>query len=106
MANKLYNTHTLPTKNVVGTKPHKCTWCGTEIKKGEQHHYWRSVGDGFTENRMHGGCLAIAIGIGEFIYKPFKNRKTTPKDVTPASPPNPQATDDSTCSANEANDAR
>jgi len=76
MPNKLYNTHTLPTKAVKGTKAHKCTWCGTEIAKGEQHHYWRSVGDGFTENRMHGPCLAIAIGIGEFIYKPFRNRKT------------------------------
>ena len=76
MPNKLYNTHTLPTKAVKGTKAHKCTWCGTEIAKGDQHHYWRSVGDGFTENRMHGPCLAIAIGIGEFIYKPFRNRKT------------------------------
>ena len=83
MANRLYNTHTLPTKDVVGAKEHRCTWCGTPIAKGERHHYWRSVGDGFTENRMHGQCLALAIGIGEFIYKPFRNRKTDSMTATP-----------------------
>jgi hypothetical protein len=61
--------HTLPTKLKKGIKAHSCNWCGKLIPKGEPHEYWRSVGDGYTENRMHPKCLQDAIAAGDFVYK-------------------------------------
>ena len=75
---RMFNTHTLPTKMVKAAKPHECTWCGCQIKKGEIAHYWRSVGDSFTENRMHPNCLAAAILKANFIYKPKRENKAKP----------------------------
>ena len=68
----------LPTKRIKGLKDHACTWCGNQIKKGEEHHYWRSVGDSLTENRMHTPCLAAAVTVGDFKYKPRSHKKATP----------------------------
>lgn len=79
--NRMFKTHTLPTKKVVAAKQHDCTWCGCLIKKGETHHYWRSVGDSYTENRMHFACLAASIFEDEFIYKPKKHSKKSAMEI-------------------------
>lgn len=40
-------------------KPHRCTWCGEQILKGEVHHKWACTFEGtFSDNRLHAACFA------------------------------------------------
>lgn len=85
----------LPTKQVVAAKTHFCTWCNRNINKGDTYEYWRSVGDGFTENRMHHECLMVAIADGTFQYKAYKNKHPSwaakPRKTAPDAPDLPGA---------------
>jgi hypothetical protein len=69
--------HTLPTKHRAGLKDHDCTWCGCPIKKGEMHHYWRSVDNSYVENRTHDECLAAAVAAGDFEFRPRQSGRRT-----------------------------
>lgn len=44
-------------ESIVARKPHRCTWCGQEIAKGERYDMWKSVDDGWFTNRMHPECV-------------------------------------------------
>ena len=44
-------------KWVIGTKEHRCEWCGQSIHKGEKHYQYKGVWDGEWQNwRMHEEC--------------------------------------------------
>ena len=43
-------------KNVIARKPHRCTWCGEPIAKGESYWKWKSVNGAWFTSKMHPEC--------------------------------------------------
>lgn len=47
------------TETTRAIKPHRCTWCGQRIEKGERYFRWVSFGDSVFVNKMHAGCMTV-----------------------------------------------
>lgn len=66
-------------KEIKAAKPHRCTWCGQSIEKGEKHSMWKSVDGGWFTNRMHPECAdACAEECREWNddeYQPYDNER-------------------------------
>lgn len=64
---------------ITARKPHRCTWCGQAIEKGEQHFMWKSVDDSWFTNRMHRECLDACTEechfYGEVEYPAYQNER-------------------------------
>ncbi len=63
----------------LANKPHRCTWCGEQIPKGERYWKWKSVEDSWSTSKMHDECL-VALNnewaeSGETEYFPYENER-------------------------------
>ena len=58
-------------------KVHRCTWCGEDIKVGEQYTTWKSVDDSWFTSKMHPECRDDASEHvdGDMTYEPYEGER-------------------------------
>lgn len=72
-------SHVFPKTTRRARREHKCTWCGADIKRGEEYIRWLSIDEdhGFT-NKMHVDCNKASdddyLQCGEG-YMPYDNER-------------------------------
>lgn len=55
-------------------KPHRCTYCGESITKGDKYQHQKGNYDGrWFESKMHPECFDDMCEFGEGEYKPYSN---------------------------------
>ena len=66
-----------PQKQIKARKPHRCTWCGEDILKGETYAGWKNVYETWFSNKMHQECLA-ASRYDDDEYSAYEHERGTP----------------------------
>lgn len=61
-------SHCFRIESIKARKNHTCTYCGSNIHKGELHFKWASVDDHFFTNRCHHECTEQMGGGGYDSY--------------------------------------
>ena len=65
-------------------KPHRCTYCGEAINKGEQYTFQKGNYDGrWFESKMHDECFEDMAETGDGEYTPYSNERPARNEVTP-----------------------
>ena len=65
-------------------KPHRCTYCGEAINKGDQYIFQKGNYDGrWYESKMHDECFEDMCEEGDGEYTPYSNERPQRADVTP-----------------------
>lgn len=65
-----------PAENRKARKPHRCTYCGEDIAKGENYIFQKGNYEGsWFESKMHPECFNDMCENGDGEYTPFSNER-------------------------------
>lgn len=63
----------------VARKPHRCTYCGEGIAKGDHYQFQKGNYDGsWFESKMHPECFEDMCDAGDGEYMPYSNERPAP----------------------------
>ena len=63
----------------VARKPHRCTYCGEGIARGEHYKHQKGNYDGsWFESKMHPECFAVMCEADDGEYMPYSNERPAP----------------------------